>query len=64
MSEDKINKNEVLTQNSTDDNKKESETKNINEDKENEVFVQVSLSILGGIVGGAWANILDKDLMY
>lgn len=62
MSEDKINKNEVLTQNSTDDNKKESETKNINEDKENEALVQVALSILGGIVGGAWANILNKDL--
>lgn len=57
MAEDKINGNEALTQNSTDDNKKESETKNINEDKENEAFVQVSLSILGGIVGGAWAII-------
>lgn len=62
MAEDKINGNEALTQNSTDDNKKESETKNINGGRENEAFVQVSLSILGGIVGGAWANILDKDL--
>ena len=62
MAEDKINGNEALTQNGMDNNKKESETKNINGDKENEAFVQVSLSILGGIVGGAWANILDKDL--
>ena len=35
MAENKINENEVLTQNGTDNNKKESETKNINEDKEN-----------------------------
>ena len=39
MSEDKISGNEALTQNSTDDNKKESETKNINGDKKNEAFV-------------------------
>ena len=39
MAEDKISGNEALTQNSTDDNKKESETKNINGDKKNEAFV-------------------------
>lgn len=61
MSEDKINKNEVLTQNSTDDNKKENETKNINEDKKNEVFVQVTLSVFSGILGGAALNILRDD---
>ena len=40
MADDTVNENEVSTQNGGGDGKKDGETRNIKDDKENEAFVQ------------------------
>lgn len=59
MADDVINGCEVSTQNSGGDGKKDGGTRSVKNDKENEAFVQVSLSIFSGILGRVAVNILE-----
>ncbi|WP_462107148.1 hypothetical protein [Campylobacter concisus] len=59
MSDNSVNENEASTQKGGEDGKKDGETRNVKDDKKNEAFVQVSLSIFSGIIGGIATNILD-----
>ena len=62
MVDDVASEKKFSTQNGGGDSKKGDGVQSTKEDNKNEALVQVSLSILAGIVGGAWVNILGKDL--
>lgn len=59
MADDVINGREASTQHGGGDGKKDDGARDVKDGKENEAFVQVSLSIFSGIIGGIATNILN-----
>lgn len=64
MADDVINGREASTQNGGGDGKKDDGARDVKDGKDNEAFVQVSLSIFSGILGGIAVEILnDNDIL-
>ena len=64
MTEDKTNKNEAPTQNGVSGTNKDEGEGSAKVDKKNEAFVQASLSIFSGIIGGMAVNILEDKASW
>ena len=64
MVDDVASERKGSTQNSGGNDKKSGETKSVKSDKENGAFVQVSLSIFSGIIGGMAVNILEGKALW